>query len=343
MSAEYRVGLEKKEPEAQKEKLEREEIARELLEFGLEARAENIQAALELKSTRQIPEEFADILGDLSDPEKLKSAMIEYDINVIIHSEGSTVWDHVRAAFHQVEILDIPDDQKKRLKLLMLFHDWGKTVVVAEPINIDQTRKRAAQGELAQAMIGHEKEKLSEIKAGFLANGVSEKELPSLTKIVENHMQNKVSFLEQNPEKTVKFFESFGETDEERKTMIELFVLVLQIDGLAAEHVSLSEDGELVYSKNEKKSELSFEKVWNKYEQSKNILAAAVEKRRADEVKKAFEISIFGGKLADYLLSRGIVKGLGMSEVMEKVRKIIAENQNKKPEEIKAIIDAVQL
>jgi hypothetical protein len=45
-----------------------------------------------------------------------------------------------------------------------------------------------------------------------------------------------------------------------------LLTLVLQADGNATEHIDLV-NGELKYSKNEKKLKLDFASVWKKYEE----------------------------------------------------------------------------
>jgi hypothetical protein len=103
--------------------------------------------------------------------------------------------------------MQIPNEIKKDLKLIMEYHDLGKTISWQQENNIEQTQKKLEKGELHQAMIGHQKEKLIEIESGFKSNGIDGQKLKIFMTVVSNHMNT--SLLEQDPKKTVKLFETF--------------------------------------------------------------------------------------------------------------------------------------
>lgn len=319
---------------------EREAMGKELLELGIEALPENISAAVEQKNTRQHPEGFEEIFASLDNPNELKRLMLEKGIKSIIHSEGTSVWDHARKAIEEAGS-ECSEEVKKDLKLIMLYHDLGKTVVYGSEQNVAQTQKKLAKGELGQSMIGHPKERLQDIEAGLRVNGVDSRRLKIFMTVIENHMNT--SLLEQDVRKTVKLFETFGTDDEEREQVVRLLTMVLQLDGNATESISLV-DGELKYSKNEKKLKLDFDSVWNKYKEGKQALRDEADKKAAQEAEAAFEFSIFGKKLPDYVKQdRGVKPGPDMGKAIGKVKALIAARKGDSPEEIKKLIDAMSL
>lgn len=320
---------------------ERETAQKELVELGIEASAENINALIEQRKTRQHPEGFEELLTNINNPEELKRLMAEKGIKSIVHSEGASVWDHSKMAIQEIESMPISAETKKDLKLIMLFHDLGKTVSGQNEKNIEQTKKKLEKGELHQTMIGHHKERLSDVEAGFKANGVDGQRLRMFMIVVENHMNT--SLLEQDTKKLAKLIEGFGENDEERKKVVELLTLVLQVDGNATEHIDLA-DGELRYSRNEKKLKLDFTSVWKRYEEGKQILQQEEKKKKQQEAEAAFEISVFGKKLSDYLVQdRGIKPGPEMGKAIGKIKGLIAGNKDKTPDEVKKIIDGTEI
>jgi len=314
---------------------------KELQELWIETSTNNINALLEQQNTPQHPKGFEDITSNFNNPEELKKLMIKMWIKSIVHSEWINVWDHSKMAINEIESMQIPEETKKDLKLIMEYHDLGKTTSRQNTKNIEQTQKKLEKWELHQAMIGHQKEKLVEIESGFKANWVDGQKLKIFMTVVENHMNT--SLLEQDPKKTVNLFETFWDNEEEIKKVVELLTLVLQADGNATQHIDLI-DGELKYSKNEKKLKLDFASVWKKYEEWKNILQQEEEKKNKQESESAFEILIFGKKLFDYLSqNRGIKPWPEMGKSISKIKNIILENKDKSPEEIKKIIDVTEI
>lgn len=318
-----------------------EQAKKELLKLGLEANKENIEAILALRETPQHPAGFEAILDNLDNPEELKKAMQEKVIHNVIHSEGKTVWDHVRLSVELIDAMDIPDDQKRMLKVIMLFHDMGKTEVGGNEENVTATAKKVAKGELHQSMIGHAEAKQDVIRAGLAANGLDGNALDLAMIVIQNHM--KTSLLEQDPKKTVKLFETFGANDEERRTVVELLTSVLQLDGNATGHIDLV-DGELVNSKNEKKLQLNFAAVWAKYEQGRGMMGAEDEKKKKAEAERASEVALFGKPMSDYVrVDRGIAPGPAMGKALKKIQGVMAANRGLEPTDLKRLIDETPL
>jgi len=328
-------------PQAQ-ESSETEEmrLQRDLLVLGIEASPENIKCVAEQMKTPQLPEGYDDIANNLNHPEALKSAMETKGVKSIVHAEGRTLWDHSRTALERIDLLDIPDEQKADLKLIMLYHDLGKTEVWNNAQNQEATKKKLAKGELHQSMIGHDKAQLDGIRTGFSANGIEDAKLELFMKVVENHMQT--NLVEQDTKKTVTTVESLGQNDEERRKVVELLSLVLQLDGDATEHIELK-DGELKYSKNEKKTEITADEIWKKYEEGKEKIAVEAAKKKESEAAAAFEAQVLGKKLSEYLMKDRGKKGKEMKDASERVKKIIQENQNLPPDEIKKLVDVAEL
>lgn len=327
-------------PETSEINLE-EVTKKELSEFDIETSRENIEALMEQQKTQQHPAGYEDLLANLDKPDELKRLMEEKGVNSIVHSEGLTVWNHVKLAIQEIESMDIPDEEKADLKLIMLYHDLGKTTAYQSEKNIEQTEKQLKKGKLHQAMIGHHKERLSDIETGFRANGVDGEKLKIFMIVVENHMNT--SLLEQDLKKTVKLFEGFSNNDEERKRVVELLTSVLQVDGNATERIDLVE-GEIKYSKNDKKLKLDFDSVWKKYEEGKKILQREEEKEKKKNMEAELEVSILGKKLSAYLIQdREIKPGPEMGKSIGKIKGIMKKNKNLSPEEIKKIINETEL
>jgi len=313
----------------------------ELYDLGLETSKENIEAFKELAAARQLPEGYDEIVDNLDNPGKLKEAMEEKGIKTIIHSEGPTVWDHTRLAIEKVKEMDLSDEEEKDLKILMLYHDLGKPEVWQNEQNSKGTEKKLEKGVLQQMMIGHADAAHDKIRQGFEANGISGDKLDRFMTVVANHM--KTSFLEQDPKKTIEQVNSFGSSEEQRKEAAKMLAAVLKVDGDASEHVDLI-DGELKFSKNEHKKEISFETVWKKYEEGQEIVKKEQEKQKAKEAEAEFEQSVFGGKLSDYLIKeRRIKPGPEMGKAMGKIKGLLKRHKDQASEDIKKIIDGIEL
>ena len=118
---------------------ENESIRQELIELGIEANESNLEAARFFKDTPQLPEEFGDknfkgIIGVISNSEginieELGRQMKEASIKKITHAEGGTVWDHVKKTIEVASAMDISEEEKRALKIALLFHDYGKNEV----------------------------------------------------------------------------------------------------------------------------------------------------------------------------------------------------------------------
>ena len=246
-------------------------IEADLLELGIEALPENVEAAMDYQATLQHPKGFEEIINNMNNPEELKKAMQEKGIKKVVHSEGVNVWDHCKAAIKEAETMDIPEDKKEDLKLIMLYHDLGKTYpdIKDRRLNVEILKKELGKerGKLYQPMAGHADERLFEVKDGFRANGLSEHKVEVCTTVVKNHMNG--SLLEMSTSKLVKLIDGFGADEATRKEVVELLVLALLADGNANQHIELMDDGELKFSKNEKKLGMDFDRVWEKYQEGK--------------------------------------------------------------------------
>lgn len=309
----------------------RKRAEQELAELKLPVNPENVEAVIMQMQTPQIPAGYDDVVKNLHSPDELKKAMEAKGVKSIVHSEGPTVWDHVKLAISLVEA-------DSDIKLLMLYHDLGKSAVWNNDTNIAATRKKSAKGELQQSMIGHAEANSQKIEAGLKANGATDSQLKAFMMVVRNHMQT--SILEQDVKKTAVLVDSFGENEEERRTVVELLARVLECDGNASEHVAL-EKGELKYSKNEKKLSISADAIWAKYKEGQAAVAAAAAVEAKKRAENEQEAAIFGGKLSDYLAARGVKPGPAMGNVMKLVKTMIQQNAGKSPEEIRAMVDAL--
>lgn len=310
--------------------------ARELREFGLEAKPEHVKAITEMRNTSNFPEGYSDVIAELNSPEKLKAAMEARGLTSIVHAEGATVWDHVKGVMQGVRGLNIPDDQKRDLKLIMLYHDLGKTEVWNDKFNAERTAKHLEKGSLHVSMVGHEKAKLDRMRQGFAAEGIEGQQQERFMNVILNHMNT--SLLEQDPRKTFALIEGFGATEEERRATLELLVNALYVDGNGTQKVELVGD-ELKSSKNEKKSTLSLDQYWAKYEEGKKMVAQdkeIVEQKRKDE---ELEQVVLGMKISEYLKQKGVKPGPEMGRIMAGIRGIISANKDKSPVEIRELVD----
>jgi len=315
--------------------------SKELAELGLEANRENVEAAVSQMRTGQHPEGYEAVVDSLGDPERLKEEMGRLGVKSIVHSEGRSVWDHAKAALTEIGDMDMSEDLKRDLKLIMLYHDLGKTEVADNAENTEATKKKVAKGELHRSMIGHAEAKNDEMRRGLAANGVEGARLERFMTVIANHM--KTSLIEQDPKKTVKLFESFGKDEAERQETVRLLTAALQADGNATEHVDLVE-GELKYSKNEKKLALDFGAVWGKYEEGRKLVQTDQDKDAKKKADDELEKSIFGMKLSEYLTAqRGVQPGPAMGKAMGKIKGVLAKNKGLAPEEVKKLIDSMEL
>lgn len=316
------------------------QASKELAELSLEVKRENVEAIISQMKTDQHPNGFEEILSNLNTPERLKEAMSESNINSIVHSEGQTVWDHVRASIVEIGTLDMPDNLKSDLRLIMLYHDLGKIEVADSAENAKATEKKLAKGELHRSMIGHADAKKDEILSGLQANGISGDKLDRFMAVIANHM--KTSLIEQDPKKTVKLFETLGQNDAERRETVQLLIAVQQADSNATEHINLV-DGKLNYSRDEEKPKLDFEVVWNKYEEGKKQIQREQENQAKKKTGDEQEQAIFGAKLSDYLIKqRGVQPGPAIGKAMGQIKSILAKNSGMAPEDLRKIIDAME-
>jgi hypothetical protein len=239
----------------------------ELLKFGIPTLPENIQAVIDQQKTMQHPEGFEDI----ANPENFKgmaSAMKEKNINHVIHFEGQSTWIHAKLAIRLVEFLKVSEEMKNDLKLIMLYHDLGKTTPgMKERPEVKEIQvKELGKGKLYQVAKGHADERLGDIQKGFEANGITGRKLEIFMYVVKNHM----NFINKMEAKGLtKMFEKFGENDEERKEVAELLAYAQQVDSNATSHAELFEDGEIGSSKVPNTTGFDFDKIWAKYLEGK--------------------------------------------------------------------------
>lgn len=334
-----------------------ERARRELAEFGLENNRENQITVVAQMETRQLPKGFESVYvamdarkealkkGDAEAlrvaEEKLKKEMKENNVGGIVHSEGTAVWDHARLALENVQKMPgLSESEKKDRKLMMLYHDLGKTEVFWSEANKKQNAKHAEKGELHSAMIGHADARTEAIRYGLGKNGISGAKLEAFTLVIKHHMET--SLLKQDPKKTVKLFDGFGPDEASRREIVKLLTDVLSIDGEATEQIKLQGEN-LVSTKNEGKLAPRLDAVWSKYEEGKKIVAAE-KKAVEDEGKRMLlEAEIFGqGKSATNYLreERNIQPGPEMGKTLKRIRKIIEDNSKLPPAEIKKLLDA---
>ncbi|MFA5107389.1 MAG: hypothetical protein WC497_03645 [Patescibacteria group bacterium] len=317
-----------------------ETFAIQLRELGLEANRENIAAAQEMQRVPNLPRGYADIEDSLDDLERLRIAMEKAGITSITHSEGKTVWDHTRRCIHELEKLGLPADQNEELRLILLYHDLGKTEAIRFPWNISRTRERAEKGKLQVAMMGHPEARLDDINRSLASNGLAGERLDRAMTVIQNHMRTDLLIM--NPVKIVPIIESFGADDGQRRETLNLLALVIKIDGLGTQYTTLAE-GKLSVVHDVEKEHFEPEAVWKRYEEGKILAEQAKVEAELCAARAKREGEIFGSSLYDYLITRGFEKGPGMGLVMKRVRDIISKNPDAEPADIKKKIDKTEL
>jgi hypothetical protein len=241
-----------------------------LLRLGVQPIPENIRAAIDLQNTWQHPEGFEDIVESDS-LEGIARQMKKKNVKQVSHIEGPKLWIHCKLAIKLAEFLPISEEKKTDLKLIMLYHDLGKTTPgIEDRYENRQTLKKArAEGKLYQPARGHALEQGERIEEGFKANGISGRKLEVFMTVVRNHMETSIS--EMTGPKLVKMFERFGKTDEEKKETAELIAFAIQLDRNANAGLGFNDEGELENPKKENRTGEEFDKIWAKYEEAKNL------------------------------------------------------------------------
>ena len=239
----------------------------ELTELGFETTAENIENVVELMQTTQIPPEFASLLYMLNNNETLRAVMVEYGIREIVHTEGPTVWDHTKLAIRYVDILEgLTSEEREDLRIIMLYHDRGKAAVCNEPHNTTQTIPRLREtGILLRPMKGHEKARLTEIRAGLQSNGITGDKLDMYMTIIENHTHPDPLLGLHTYDRLPDFLRNLG------KPGIKMMTAVLNADGLATETKRLI-DGRVLSGTSRKKSNIRFIDVLQNFQAAMNKL-----------------------------------------------------------------------
>jgi hypothetical protein len=235
------------------------------LELGISPLPENIKAVMDYQKTPQHPKGFEDIVENPNySVGEIASAMKEKRIEQVIHIEGPSVWSHCKGAIKLVELMDIPEDKRADLKLIMLYHDLGKTDpgLSETSESRDIARRELRKGKLYRVTKGHAEEKLSEVEAGFMVNGISGRKLEVFMSIVKNHM---VKLHEINDKKLVELFDGFGGDDEEKKEAAELWAWAMQADSNSTSSIGLTEEGGLKTIKGENTAGAEFGALWQRY------------------------------------------------------------------------------
>lgn len=243
------------------------EASEELFKLGLQSIPENIQAILELKKTKQHPEGYDDIVKSDS-LENIGEAMEGKNLKDFIHAEGPDLWTHCKLAMTLAQFMPTSQERKNDLKLIMLYHDLGK-VGLRDTVQIERIqRKELRKGKLYKVAKGHAFARLKDIEAGFRANGLTGRKLRMFLRIVENHMETKLT--EMSGDQLVNLFRNFGVEDEKVKDTAELLAMAMQVDGNACLHVKSGAEGEaMVEFKDNQTWYKSFDDIWNRYSAAK--------------------------------------------------------------------------
>lgn len=302
-----------------------------LASLGLQATPTAVLVLAKQKVTPQLPD-VPEVLSALqAEPEVLREAMEAAGITTITHAEGLTLWDHTEATIREADKLDIPEEDKALLKTILLYHDQGKTEVGEDGDNPARTAEKLAAGEMLCSMVGHERASLDVVEAGFREVGVDDPELCLF--VVRNHMQTEM--LQNSPKKTFALFDEMPEENHRRAA--ELLALAIQMDGRGTRRVTL-EDGRLTEETNAGRGEFAFETIWNTYQEGKRLRAEQEEKQRLVQEQDAREHAIFGSKLSEWLMSKGVPQGPELGKAMGRARKIISGTEGLSPEELQRSI-----
>lgn len=321
--------------------MDQETAARELVELGIAINVENIRAVLEQKQVPQHPEGFESILANLRNHEYLLAEMRQHNIKSIIHSEGRTVWDHVRLAIQKANTMQIDSDILNDLKIALLYHDLGKKDVALDPRNIRRTNKNLSERRsLHSAMIGHEHARSADIEQALRANGIDEIRSKRILIAIENHMNTGMAT--QKPLKAAEQIDLFGSTEMERKKVVELLTLLIQADGQATEHIEVVDD-QITKSINTQKAQITFDSIWTNYRLGKKKAKQAEALATNKEVARLREIDIFGIDLPGYLRSRGVLDGTKLTHAVKVIKRFLGKHIDLETEVARTIIDALDL
>lgn len=312
-------------------------VASELVELGIDPIRENVEVVVAQKAIHQHPGGFETVIANLSNDRALCEKMIEYDIRSIIHAEGRTVWDHVKKCIRIVNDLPIDKKLRTRLRLILFYHDFGKIAVAHSSLNQEATQKRIdKRRSLHAAMIGHETAELEAIENGLRANGMSGDELQKSLVVIKNHMHSTLA--SGKPTKTAEIIDSFAPTEEERKEITILLTYVLQVDGLATDHVELK-DGKIIRSHNTIKAATTFDGIWSNYIAGKKMQQtqeAVVSSQKRDHM---FILQVFGDTIQGYLRSRGVSVGDSLTIATRNLRAYLRACRHLPPDEIRTKVD----
>ncbi len=327
------------------------ELGRWLERFGLEVSPSNLEALRLQAEIRQIPVEEADIAkaleqhhhdrSDKTARQALAEAMRKADVTTIMHAEGLTVGDHVAAVLAAAEALpDLSEEDRRDLRLLVLYHDLGKAEVATSKKNLDQNNKQRAKGRLVVSMMGHADpgqipDSWPRIEAGLRVNGVSDEALPRYLKVIEKHMEflAKITpeFLtkinpndESQPDpKAVKqlydFIHQLGSTDEERRWVFEKLNLLEHADATGTFEALLTEAGsvELRPKSISENPNGTLTILWARYEGEVKRVA------RAEAVKATIVEVLVGQSMGDYLALLGIPRGPEMGAAQRRIEAVV--------------------
>ena len=249
------------------ESLEKSAIE-ELLNFGIQAIPENIRTVVELQKANQHPDGYEDILAS-DDLNEIGKVMKEKNIKHVVHAEDTSLWIHCKLAMKLAEFLPISEEKRADLKLIMLYHDLGKTRTgLSDETEIKMIQKKEIKrGVLYKVAKGHALERSMDIKVRLKANGISGKKLDMFMAVIQNHMESQLGDLP--GEKLAKIFESFEGTEQERKEFAEMLAFAVQVDGNACLHLQFNEENELMQAKKENTTGKDFDKIWEKYLEAK--------------------------------------------------------------------------
>ena len=246
---------------------EREVAVQELLELGLEATDRNIAVVLEEQKTRQHPEGYDEVLDAVNDPVALARVMKERKITHLVHGEGRTVWDHTKLSLQKVNESDYTDEEKQELRMILLYHDIGKTVVAERKINKDKTQENLEKGKLCQSMIGHQNQLKLDIRNGFKENGVrGERVLDAYIRVITNHMN--IHLTDMKDVKLAELIDGFGEDVETREEVVRVLLRVIQFDSAASRSIKL--EGDEV--REEVREQPTFGDIWHRYAAFRGLL-----------------------------------------------------------------------
>lgn len=311
-------------------------IEKELRGFNIESIPENIETVKELVKTANIPDGFEKIKASLNDPERLKIAMEESGIISITHSEGKTVWDHTRCCLAELQKLELDPETANDLRLILLYHDLGKTEVGRRPWNRGKTEERIKKGVLQLAMMGHDEARTDDICRSLQANGMADERLERAMIVIKNHMR--VDLLIMRPMNIVPIIDSFGHDDARRRKTLDILALTIKVDGLGTSYTKLT-DGELTTTHGVNKEHFDPETVWQRYEEGKVLLEKFKEEKAQRMQRNEREQSIFGTSLFEYLEQRGYKSGPDMGRVMKLVSAFLDEHIKEEPAAIRKMID----